>query len=68
VLPLIKPQFELQREDIGRGGIVREPALHQRAVEKIRQFVADSGREWKGLIESPIKGTDGNKEFLAWIG
>jgi len=68
VVPLIKPQFELQREDIGRGGIVREPALHQRAVEKIRQFVADSGREWKGLIESPIKGTDGNKEFLAWIG
>lgn len=68
VVPLIKPQFELQRDDISKGGIVRDPALHERAVEKIRQFVIDAGREWKGLIESPITGTDGNKEFLAWIG
>lgn len=68
VIPLIKPQFELERDDIGKGGIVRDPALHERAVEKIRQFVVESGREWKGLIESPITGTDGNKEFLAWIG
>lgn len=68
VVPLIKPQFELEREDIGKGGIVRDPALHERAVEKIRKFVEESGREWRGVIESPITGTDGNKEFLAWIG
>lgn len=69
VICLIKPQFELSREDISRGGIVRDEALHQKAVEKIRQFVADQpGWVWRGLIASPITGTDGNQEFLAWIG
>lgn len=68
VICLIKPQFELEREDIGKGGIVRDPALHERAVEKIRAFVAESGREWRGVIDSPITGTDGNREFLAWLG
>lgn len=69
VVCLIKPQFELEREDIGKGGIVRDPELHTRAVEKIRKFVTeDLEREWKGLIDSPITGTDGNKEFLAWLG
>jgi 23S rRNA (cytidine1920-2'-O)/16S rRNA (cytidine1409-2'-O)-methyltransferase len=66
---LIKPQFELQREDISKGGIVRDPALHQRAIEKIRRFVSEQhGLEWRGHIPSPITGTDGNQEFLAWIG
>lgn len=68
IIPLIKPQFELQREDIGKGGIVRDPELHQRAVDKIRGFVVDElGREWKEVIDSPITGTDGNREFLAWL-
>lgn len=68
VVVLIKPQFELNREDIGRGGIVRDPSLHDRACEKIRVFVDQDHRlEWKGLIESPITGTDGNREFLAWF-
>jgi len=66
---LIKPQFELRREDISKGGIVRDPALHDRAVEKIRRFVTEElGHPWRGLIPSPITGTDGNHEFLAWIG
>jgi len=69
VVCLIKPQFELDREDISKGGIVRDPALHERAVEKIRRFVVmECRREWRGLIASPITGTDGNQEFLAWIG
>ena len=69
IVCLIKPQFELQREDISKGGIVRDPALHERAVEKIRRFVTeDHGFQWRGLIPSPITGTDGNQEFLAWIG
>ncbi|WP_367875177.1 TlyA family RNA methyltransferase [Luteolibacter sp. Populi] len=69
IVCLIKPQFELEREDIGKGGIVRDPALHDRAVEKIRKFVTEElSREWKGLIDSPITGTDGNREFLAWLG
>lgn len=68
LLVLIKPQFELQPEDIGPGGIVRDPALHQRAVDKIRDFVeTELKREWCGLAESPITGMEGNKEFLAWL-
>lgn len=69
VLCLIKPQFELEREDVGKGGIVRDPVLHQRAVEKIRRFVTEKlEREWKQVVESPITGMDGNREFLAWLG
>jgi 23S rRNA (cytidine1920-2'-O)/16S rRNA (cytidine1409-2'-O)-methyltransferase len=68
VVCLIKPQFELQRGDISKGGIVRDTALHERAVEKIRQFItAEYGHEWCGIIPSPITGMDGNQEFLAWI-
>lgn len=65
---LIKPQFELTRGDIGPGGIVRDPALHERAVATIRGFVEGCpGFQWRGHMDSPITGTDGNKEFLAWI-
>lgn len=67
-LVLIKPQFELQPEDIGPGGIVRDPQLHQRAVDKIRDFVQlELKREWMGVADSPITGMEGNKEFLAWL-
>lgn len=67
-LVLIKPQFELQPEDIGTGGIVRDPALHQRAVDSIRTFVTQElNRAWMGCEPSPITGTDGNREFLAWL-
>ena len=65
---LIKPQFELRREDVGPGGIVRDPALHQQAVDRIRRFVEGcEGWHWKGCVPSPITGTDGNVEFLAWM-
>ena len=66
VVPLIKPQFELSREEIGKGGIVRDPELHRKAVDKVEDFSTEVlGWKWLGLIESPIKGTDGNVEFLA---
>ncbi len=66
---LIKPQFELQREEVGRGGVVRDPLLHQKAVERIQNWVAlHPCLEWRAILESPIKGGDGNVEFLAWIG
>jgi 23S rRNA (cytidine1920-2'-O)/16S rRNA (cytidine1409-2'-O)-methyltransferase len=69
IVCLIKPQFELRREHVGKGGIVRDPLLHQQAIDKIRSFVtSEHAREWRGLIPSPITGTDGNQEFLAWIG
>ena len=68
VLCLIKPQFELRKEQVGKGGIVRERSLHEEAVEKIRSFVVDEmGKSWQGFTESPINGTDGNVEFLAWL-
>lgn len=68
IVPLIKPQFELQREQVGRGGIVREPELHLQAVDKIQEFVTEVlGWRWMAHIESPIKGTDGNTEFLAHL-
>ena len=68
ILPLIKPQFELRREDVGAGGVVRDPRLHERAVEKIRAFVSTMpGCAWRGAIESPILGGEGNREFLACL-
>lgn len=68
VICLIKPQFELSREEISRGGIVRDERLHEKAVASIRHFVEQTpGWTWRGLIPSPIKGTDGNQEFLAWL-
>ncbi len=69
VIALIKPQFELERADIGKGGIVRDSSLHERAVEKVRQFAGErlGNWRWTGVIESPILGTQGNKEFLACL-
>jgi 23S rRNA (cytidine1920-2'-O)/16S rRNA (cytidine1409-2'-O)-methyltransferase len=65
---LIKPQFELRREDVGPGGIIRDPALHQQAIDRISRFVQTcNGWHWRGCIPSPITGTDGNVEFLAWV-
>jgi len=65
---LIKPQFELAREEVGKGGIVRGEGLTEKAVEKIRGFATGQlGKEWCEVIDSPITGTDGNREFLAWI-
>ena len=64
---LIKPQFELQREQIGKGGIVRDPELHQQAVDKIDSFALNTvGIHPQGVIASPIEGAAGNREFLAW--
>jgi len=66
VICLIKPQFELSKTEVGKGGIVREPELQAKAVEKIREFVRKELEcEWEGLMESPITGMDGNVEFLA---
>jgi 23S rRNA (cytidine1920-2'-O)/16S rRNA (cytidine1409-2'-O)-methyltransferase len=67
-LVLVKPQFELSREEVGKGGIVREPELHEKACARIEHFIRSrSDCEWLGLMESPIQGTDGNREFLAWF-
>jgi 23S rRNA (cytidine1920-2'-O)/16S rRNA (cytidine1409-2'-O)-methyltransferase len=68
VVALIKPQFELERNQVGKGGIVREQQYRLRAVSKIRSFATEQlHREWLGVIESPILGAKGNREFLACL-
>jgi 23S rRNA (cytidine1920-2'-O)/16S rRNA (cytidine1409-2'-O)-methyltransferase len=61
---LVKPQFEAGRESVGKGGIVRDPAAHQAAVERVRQCVEGLGATDIDLIDSPILGAEGNREFL----
>jgi 23S rRNA (cytidine1920-2'-O)/16S rRNA (cytidine1409-2'-O)-methyltransferase len=67
ILALIKPQFELQRSEVGKGGIVRDPRLHQKAQDKIVAFVNDLGHVATGIAAAAIKGADGNQEFFACI-
>ncbi len=68
LLCLIKPQFELARDQVGKGGIVRDDSLREQAPEKIQQFVTNElAKDWRGLTDSPISGTDGNHEYLAWL-
>jgi 23S rRNA (cytidine1920-2'-O)/16S rRNA (cytidine1409-2'-O)-methyltransferase len=67
ILALIKPQFELQRSEVGKGGIVREPSLHQKAQDKIVAFVNDLRHVIAEIAPSAIKGADGNQEFFACI-
>ena len=69
IICLIKPQFELAREDVAKGGIVTDPLLHQKAIDKIHDFVTlKLNRKWLGVADSPITGTEGNREFLALLG
>ena len=67
ILALIKPQFELERREVGRGGIVRKPELHQKAQDKIVDFVNGLGQNVVGTVPSAITGADGNQEFFACI-
>lgn len=64
VIALIKPQFELERADVGRGGIVRETTLHEKAQRKIVSLVESLGQEVVDLVPSTITGADGNQEFF----
>ena len=62
---LIKPQFEVGKGEVGKGGIVKEAEKHAQVIEKVNTFAKEIGLLNKGLIDSPILGADGNKEFLA---
>ena len=62
---LIKPQFEAGRGQVGKGGIVRDPAIHQAACERVARAVRELGFE-TSMMESPILGAEGNKEFLLY--
>jgi len=69
ILALIKPQFEAGKAEADRGaGVIRDPAIHQRVVAELSDFVATQpGLRWQGITESPLLGPAGNKEFLVLI-
>ena len=64
LVALIKPQFEVAREEVGKGGVVRDPALHARVCDEVRQWLEGLGLDIEGIVESPITGPQGNVEFL----
>lgn len=65
LIVLIKPQFEVGKGEVGKGGIVKDAEKHLQVIEKVNAFAESIGLKNKGLIDSPILGADGNKEFLA---
>lgn len=65
IITLIKPQFEAEKKDVGRGGIVKDESVHQQVIEKIKDGMMKFGFEMVDVIDSPIVGAKGNKEFLA---
>lgn len=67
ILALIKPQFELPKAKVGKGGVVRDPELHQQAVTKIERFATEHGLVSSGVTPSPILGPKGNTEFLIYL-
>jgi len=67
ILSLIKPQFEVGKEEVGKGGVVREATLHQKVIDRISAFCAQLGLKVLGVIESPLRGPKGNKEFFIYL-
>jgi 23S rRNA (cytidine1920-2'-O)/16S rRNA (cytidine1409-2'-O)-methyltransferase len=65
IIVLIKPQFEAGRAEVGKGGIIKDPAVHRRVVEEVNSFAVGLGLTVAGTMESPILGAEGNKEFLS---
>ena len=64
LVALIKPQFEVGRGEVGKGGVVRDPALHARVCDAVQAWLVGEGWQVDGLVESPITGPEGNIEFL----
>lgn len=66
IVVLVKPQFEAGRQSVGKGGIVRDEEAQQQAIEKVRSAVTELGAHKTDVIESPILGAEGNREFLLY--
>lgn len=64
VVALVKPQFEVGKGAVGKGGIVRDPKLHEEVLASMERLAAELGAELLGICDSPITGADGNREFL----
>jgi 23S rRNA (cytidine1920-2'-O)/16S rRNA (cytidine1409-2'-O)-methyltransferase len=67
LVALVKPQFEAGPQQVGKGGVVRDPAIHQHVLHNVLHAAADMGLRLHGLTRSPITGPAGNIEFLAWL-
>lgn len=67
IVALIKPQFEAGREQVGKGGIIKDPAIHRAVLLDLIEWCRQHRFEIRGLINSPILGTEGNREFLAYL-
>jgi 23S rRNA (cytidine1920-2'-O)/16S rRNA (cytidine1409-2'-O)-methyltransferase len=67
IIALVKPQFEAGRRQVGKGGVVRDPAVHRSVLERITTWAEVEGLSPQDLIPSPIKGPAGNVEFLIWL-
>ena len=67
IIALIKPQFEVGRGNVGKGGVVRDAAVQQQVVEKISQLATDLQCQVGGIVESPLLGPKGNREFLIYL-
>ncbi|MBT0662774.1 TlyA family RNA methyltransferase [Geobacter pelophilus] len=68
IIALIKPQFEVGRGEVGKGGVVRDESKHQEVVDKVKSLAGELGLKVKGVVESPITGPKGNREFLIYLG
>ena len=67
LLSLVKPQFEVGRRQVGRGGIIRDPALHREVLEKVADFARQSGWSLRNVLRCPVKGAEGNVEFFVHL-
>ncbi len=67
IIALVKPQFEAGRQQVGKGGVVRDPAVHGQVIEKVIDFAEGLGLASHGSIESPLLGPAGNREFFVYI-
>jgi 23S rRNA (cytidine1920-2'-O)/16S rRNA (cytidine1409-2'-O)-methyltransferase len=66
LVALIKPQFEVGKADVGKGGIVRDEEKRREAVDSVVQFAKENGFDVRGVIDSPVKGAEGNVEYLMY--
>lgn len=67
VISLVKPQFEAGKSDVGKGGVIKDPAIHRQVLVEVLNDVQSMGYAVKGLVQSAITGSKGNIEFLAWL-
>ena len=64
---LVKPQFEAGRKQVGKGGIIKDPTVHRQVLEDILDWSQANGLGPAGVMRSPLKGAEGNTEFLVWL-